>query len=224
MLHGNDVLLLKMITISVTGNAVTSPRINSDLPSLIRFSYVKAGAILIVTCHHCSLRQLSLTFLTFSPSPVQLTDWSVIDPSQINFPSLRLQFRRFTTTSKMRVLIILSHLGLAAAGACPYAKLKAAGLLNDAEQSKYEEIKRDGGHLEKRAITLPGLSLNLGGGLRESSISACSPLLKCINSQWRLAVIQWPPVSSSPAYPSATRTQGYSGYRYESQVHRSRTY
>ena len=71
----------------------------------------------------------------------------------------------------MKLVAVLSHLGLAAAVACPFGLLKEAGLLNEAELSKYEEVKRGGGHLEERAesallpITLPGLSLPFGGGL-----------------------------------------------------------
>ena len=80
----------------------------------------------------------------------------------------------------MRVLIILSHLSLAAATACPFAQLGEAGLLNEAEQTKYEEIKRGGEHLEEGTsnglqspFTLPGLSIPLGGGLRESFFHFC---------------------------------------------------
>ena len=52
-----------------------------------------------------------------------------------------------------------------------------AGLLKGPDLDKYNELKRSGGHLEERAtdgllpitlpITLPGLDLPLGGGLRE---------------------------------------------------------
>ena len=78
----------------------------------------------------------------------------------------------------MRFFAVLSHLSLAAAAACPFGQLKEAGLLNQAELSKYEEVKRGGGHLEERSkralvpITLPGLSLPFGGGLREYPLSS----------------------------------------------------
>ena len=73
----------------------------------------------------------------------------------------------------MKFLAVLSHLSLAAAVACPFGQLKEAGLLNEAELSKYEEVKQGSGHLEKRSkrallpITLPALSLPFGGGLCE---------------------------------------------------------
>lgn len=74
----------------------------------------------------------------------------------------------------MKLLTILANLGLAAAVACPHRKLKEAGLLNEAVLAKYEELKRDGGHIEQRSSngllspsTLSGLSLPLGGGLGE---------------------------------------------------------
>ena len=76
----------------------------------------------------------------------------------------------------MKVLTVLTDLGLATAVACPYSQLKKAGLLNGAQLAKYEELKRDGSHIEQRSsngllppITIPGLSLTLGGGLRECS-------------------------------------------------------
>ena len=74
----------------------------------------------------------------------------------------------------MKALTVLANLSVAAAVACPYGQLKKAGLLKRAELAKYEELKRDGGHIEQRSpdgllppIALPGLSLPLGGGLRE---------------------------------------------------------
>ena len=82
----------------------------------------------------------------------------------------------------MKFLAVLSHLSLAAAVACPFGQLKEAGLLNEAELTKYEEVKRGGGHLEERAgsallpITLPGLSLPLGGGLCEYLLLCSWPL------------------------------------------------
>lgn len=76
----------------------------------------------------------------------------------------------------MKVLTILANLSLAVAVACPYGQLKKAGLLDRAGLAKYEELKRSGGHLEERSsngllspITVAGLPLTLGGGLRKLS-------------------------------------------------------
>ena len=66
----------------------------------------------------------------------------------------------------MKILTALANLSLTAAvaAACPYSQLKKAGLLNRAELAKYEELKRDHGHLEERSSN-GLLALPLGGGL-----------------------------------------------------------
>ncbi len=81
---------------------------------------------------------------------------------------------------------------LASAIACPYGAAAEAGLPSDADLAKYEAVKRDGitsepfTSLHKKEVTLetdvapriraaqgllpitiPGLTLQLGGGLRE---------------------------------------------------------
>lgn len=76
------------------------------------------------------------------------------------------------------LLHVLSLLTLTCAAACPFAQAAEAGLLNHADQAKYEAVKRDGlisntfsklHKKDRRALTLLGLDLPLGGGLRTYS-------------------------------------------------------
>lgn len=88
------------------------------------------------------------------------------------------------------LLIVLPIIPVTSATACPFGQAAEAGLLSKAHQAKYEAVKREGSahtsahvynkdenlrasELEERAgngllpgLTLSGLKLPLGGGLR----------------------------------------------------------
>lgn len=77
----------------------------------------------------------------------------------------------------VQVLATLTAAKLASAIACPYGAVAEAGLLSDADLLKCKAVKRVGiasepfaSMHEKKAmpISIPSLTLPLGGGLRES--------------------------------------------------------